>query len=122
MDPLHFLHLQDVGIDIRSSHIAILSRHFPEHGGHMTLVFNFMDGRWSHAADEPRRRFHEIYERPDESQTSSIKRYPLTAHFIYFTSAIRWWTNALSSVNEQLIAYVRTNMATAGPPLPQHDR
>ncbi|EXJ80934.1 hypothetical protein A1O3_07222 [Capronia epimyces CBS 606.96] len=109
MDPLHFLHLQDVGVDIRSSHIAILSRHYLEEGGQMTLVFNFMDGRWSHAADEPRKRLHEIHEwstRGDgDLDPNSVKHHPLNAHFIYFTSAMRWWTNALSSVNEQLIAY-----------------
>jgi hypothetical protein len=85
----------------------------------MTLVFNFMDGRWSHAADEPRKRLHEIHEWRRDCATTSVKLHPLDAQFIYFTSAMRWWTNALSSVNEQLISYVRTRLAAAAPSPPR---
>lgn len=103
MNPLHYLHLPDAEVDIRGSHIAILSRYFDHNDSSVSLVFNFMDGRWSKSVEEPKRR---ILEAKSQSRGFPPSQHPFRLHIVYFTTLIRWWTNALSSINHQLIAYV----------------
>lgn len=67
------------------------------------VIINFMDGRWSKSVLEPKRRIKEGWDAQDKLK---IGKDPFYFHSIYFTSALRWWTNALGSVNDQLIAYV----------------
>ena len=103
MNPFYYLHLADMELDIRGSQIAIFCR-YSSCGQFMTaVVVNFMDGRWSKAVLEPKTRVKEGWELPNCLDKESD---PFYLHSVYFTSALRWWTNALGSVNEQLIAYV----------------
>jgi hypothetical protein len=103
MNPLHYIHLPDAEVDIRGSQIAILSRYSTDGKSTTTLVFNFMDGRWSKSVEEPKRRLLEMFL---HASKLDLDEDPFHIHAIYYTSTLRWWMNALSSINEQLIAYV----------------
>jgi hypothetical protein len=67
------------------------------------IAINFMDGRWSTSVLEPCKRIKETWA---AQKRLEIAEDPFYIHSIYFSSVLRWWTNALSSVNGQLIAYV----------------
>ncbi|KAL2068417.1 hypothetical protein VTL71DRAFT_16515 [Oculimacula yallundae] len=105
MNPFHYLlHLSDVGIDVRGSRIAIFSRYNSAGKIMVTTAISFMDGRWSKTALEPKSRIKDCWERRGELETPSD---PFQVHCVFFTSAVRWWTNTLDGVNEQLMAYER---------------
>ena len=104
MNPFYYLHLADLELDIRGNQIAIFCRYSSDGRLMTSVVVNFMDGRWSKSVLEPKRRIKEGWEVPHCSDKESD---PFHLHLVYFTSALRWWTNALGSVNDQLIAYVR---------------
>ena len=91
MNPFHHLHLPDAEVEIRGSHVAILSRHSVDQGRSVPLMFNFMDGRWSKSVEEPQRR---ILEASSYSRNFSPNRHHFTLHLVCFTTLIRWWTNA----------------------------
>lgn len=103
MNPLHYIHLPDAEVDIRGSQIAILSRYSTDGKSTTTLVFNLMDGRWSKSVEEPKRRLIEMF---SHASKLDLDEDPFHVHAIYYTSTLRWWMNALNSINEQLIAYV----------------
>ena len=69
----------------------------------MMVAVNFMDGRWSKPVEEPKRRIKESLQSP-QLRTEEDHFFP---HAIYISSVLRWWMNALTSVHDQLIAYVR---------------
>ncbi|KAH7403042.1 hypothetical protein BKA64DRAFT_641065 [Cadophora sp. MPI-SDFR-AT-0126] len=103
MNPFHYLlHLSDVGIDIRGSRIALFSRYNATGKTMVTLAVSFMDGRWSKTALEPKTRIKELWDRSEDPERLND---PFQIHYIYFTSALRWWTNTLDGINEQLMAY-----------------
>ncbi|KAL8789265.1 MAG: hypothetical protein Q9195_006911 [Heterodermia aff. obscurata] len=102
MNPFYYLHLADMEVDIRGSQIAIFCRYDSRKRLMIAVVINFMDGRWSKSVLKPQKRIKEGWETrhcPSEEQDF------FQIHSVYFASALRWWTNALGSVNEQLIAY-----------------
>jgi len=68
------------------------------------VVFNMMHGGWPKVVQEPQTRIAEAIQH--SSSPSTRLGAGCFVHLIYLTSAARWWTNALHSVNEQLIAYV----------------
>ena len=104
MNPFYYLHLPDSGVDIRGSQIALSFRY--AQGGKMTamLAVSFVDGRWPKTVQEPELHIKEVL---SDSEYCNLASDPFFIHVIYFTSAARWWTNALDSIHEQLIAYVR---------------
>ncbi|KAH6703105.1 hypothetical protein BKA61DRAFT_192534 [Leptodontidium sp. MPI-SDFR-AT-0119] len=105
MNPFHYLlHLSDVGVDVRGSRIALFSRHDSTGKMMATLAISFMDGRWSKTALEPKIRIKESWDRCEDVDSAKD---PFQVHCIYFTSALRWWTNTLDGVNEQLMAHER---------------
>ena len=103
MDPFHYLHLPDHDADIRGSQIALYFRQNTKDGSTTAIVVNMADGRWAQAVEEPQKRIRETFKHPENLK---LKRDPFFLHLIYFTSVLKWWTNALSSVNKQLITYV----------------
>lgn len=109
MDPFHYLHLSDEGLDIRGSHIGIYVKHDLTMGRNTVLSISFQDGRWSRIVEEPPNRIKEAME---DSQGHQCSDDPLFVHLIYFTSALRWWNNVLDSFNNQLIAHVRIGTLT----------
>jgi hypothetical protein len=107
MDPFNYLHLPDAEVDIRGSCIAIHASH-EILTGHATFnIFNLLDGRWPKVVEEPQIR---IAEAVNHSAEAGRTLSPYFVHLVYFTSISRWWTNAMSSVNDQLIAYVRNQL------------
>ena len=103
MNPFYYLHLADMELDIRGSQIAIFCR-YDDVGTTMTaVVLNFMDGRWSKSVLEPKKRLMHGYEGLTTAQRPSD---PFYLHLVYFSSALRWWTNALGGIDHQLIRYV----------------
>jgi len=104
MNPFNYLHLPDAEVDIRSSCIAIYSNHDLSNTNSNFVVLNLLDGRWAKVVEEPQVRIAEAI--GHSAETGHVLS-PYFPHLIYFTSISRWWTNAMSSVNDQLIAYVR---------------
>ena len=103
MNPFHYLHLPDQKVDIRGSQIALSFRYTD--GSHATamLAVNFIDGRWPKIVQEPEKRIKEILR---DDVHGHIGTDPFFIHLVYLSSIMRWWTNALNSIHEQLIAYV----------------
>ena len=102
LDPFNYLHLslEEKSSDIRGSHIAI-SCSYSSDGESMTaIVVNFMDGRWRDEVLMPGKRILKGLQGKDE------KKDPFLFHLVYFTSALCWWTDALSYVDDQLIEFV----------------
>jgi hypothetical protein len=110
MNPFNYLHLPNLKVDeegscvdIRGSCIAIYSKHSTLTGHSTFVIFNLLDGRWDKVVEEPRIRISETIAL--SSKDGQLKS-PYFHHLIYLTSTLRWWTNAMNSVNVQLIAYV----------------
>ncbi|KAM0287691.1 hypothetical protein ACHAQH_000221 [Verticillium albo-atrum] len=106
MNPFYKLHLPDVSRDIHRSCVGIFSRVDPASRRFTFVAFDFMHGRWPKVALEPKERIADVLKRHAQETEANFGR-EHCVHLVYLTSAIRWWTNALSSVNEQLIAYER---------------
>lgn len=101
MNPFHYLHLHDEKVDIRGSHIAVCLCHNGRDNSTMVAIFNLMHGRWPKIVEEPQHRLLEALEHPN------VPFDPMFVHLVLITTIVRWWNNALHSVNEQLIAYER---------------
>ena len=99
MNPFHYLHLPDEKVDIRGSQIAIYLCHDGRSDATTVTAFNFMSGEWRKIIEEPQIRMTEAFEHP------SVPYDPMSIHLVFLTTVVRWWNNALHSVNEQLIAY-----------------
>ena len=105
MNPFHYLHLPHQNVDIRGSLIA-LSFQFGGSGRSTSmLAFNFLDGRWPKSVQDVELRIKEVL---GESDQICLKSDPFFIHLVYLFSATKWWTNALNSIHDQLIAYVST--------------
>jgi hypothetical protein len=68
------------------------------------VVVNMLDGRFKSLIEEPLVRARNAIQR--RSGTGE----PMSAfwvHFIYLSSALRWWNNVLACFNRQLIMHVR---------------
>lgn len=111
MNPFHYLHLPNQKVDIRGSQIALSFRF--SNNGRVTsmLAVNFIDGRWPKVVQEPENRIKGIL---SNNIHSHIGVDPFFIHLIYLTSIMRWWTNALNSIHEQLIAYVSVESSPNG--------
>ncbi len=103
MDPSHYLHLGDAEVDIRGSRIGLFWRFNEKTRTTSVLCINMQDGRWKQLAEEPQVRVREVLEHAVASKKAES---PLFVHLILFTSVARWWSNALSGFNDQLIAHV----------------
>lgn len=101
MNPFHYLHLADEKVDIRGSQIAVYLCHDEQEDNSTVIACNFMHGRWPKVVEEPQTRILEALENPN------VPNDPMYVHLVFFTTVVRWWNNALHSVNEQLIAYER---------------
>ena len=103
MNPFHCLHLPNQKVDIRGSQIALSFRYADTHRATAMLAVNFIDGRWPKVVQEPEKGIKEILSDDTQGHTGAD---PFSIHVVYLTSIMRWWTNALNSIHEQLIAYV----------------
>ncbi len=103
MNPFHYLHLPDQKVDIRGSQIALSFRYTDGDRATNMLAVNFIDGRWPKIVQEPEKRIKEIL---SDNGQSHNRADPFFIHLVYLTSIMRWWTNALNSIHQQLIAYV----------------
>lgn len=103
MNPLNYLHLAQSAVDVRGSQIAIYFTFDPYTRTSSTIVINFQDGRWSKVVEEPILRVREGLE---QGNRNGCGQDPLVIQAVLLTSALRWWSNVLSSFNDQLISYV----------------
>ncbi|SPJ71034.1 uncharacterized protein FTOL_00762 [Fusarium torulosum] len=103
MNPFHKLHLPDLKLDIHRSCVAIFSRVDPISRQSTFFTVDFMHGHWPRIALEPKTRLQEVYKGQSDSEPAFGREFRV--HLVYLSSATRWWTNVLNSVNEQLIAY-----------------
>ena len=101
MNPFNHLHLPNHGADIRGAVIALTFR-YSETGTSMVAV-NFIDGRWPKTAQEPESRIKEVL---GNKGNDDLRSDPFFLQLTYLTCVSRWWTNALNSIHDQLIAYV----------------
>jgi hypothetical protein len=105
MDPSHYLHLADLGMDIRPSNIGIFCQVEKESDGYTresVLCFDFQDGRWYHLLDELPERVKDVY----RSQADSLSSTPFEIHLALLSSVVRWWSLTLSKFYEQVMSYV----------------
>lgn len=104
MDPFHQLCLPDLGLDILRSCIGIFCRTEPGTGRSTFVAFDFMHGgKGPKVAMEPQERIDQVLRHANENGT--VVSTGACAHLIYLSSTARWWTNALHSVNKQLITH-----------------
>jgi hypothetical protein len=103
LDPFHYLHLPDMLVDIRGSRIGIHVRHCAEKVSTASLVVKVLDGRWSKMVEEPYTRIKESIEAANSALSMPS---PIASHLVLLTSVSRWYINALTSTNKQLLAYV----------------
>ena len=103
MNPFNYLHLPNQKVDIRGSQIALSFKYTDSDRATAMLAVNFIDGRWPKIVQEPEKRIKEIL---GDISYAHIGADPFFIHLVYLTSIMRWWTNALNSIHEQLIAYV----------------
>ncbi|KAH7157288.1 hypothetical protein B0J13DRAFT_167676 [Dactylonectria estremocensis] len=116
MNPINYLHLDGPNVDVRGSKIAL---HFwadgEDRGSTKAVVFNFQDGRWKRVVEEPIFRLRDSYQ---DCQSWRLGRDPIHLQMAIFNSALRWWNNSLSSVDDQLITYeealLRQDLAAGG--------
>ncbi|KAL8787043.1 MAG: hypothetical protein Q9195_007948 [Heterodermia aff. obscurata] len=101
MNPSHYLHLPDQKVDIRGSQIALHFR-YTNRGQVIILAVNFIDGRWPRIVQEPEKNIKEILQ---NDLQGGIIADPFFIQHVYLISIMRWWTNALNSIHEQLVAY-----------------
>ena len=123
MNPFHYLHLPRPGaadnghghppVDIRGSHLAV---HFSirsssnnentDNSSSISLfVVNFLDGRYGKLIEEPRQRIQEALKGRAGNPAALDAQ---DVHIIIFSSVSRWWTNALQSINDQLVEHEKT--------------
>jgi hypothetical protein len=62
-----------------------------------------LDGRWPKTVEEPQKRIRDML---NDTGGSEFRDDPCFIHLVYFTAVLKWWTNALESVDMQLISYV----------------
>ena len=103
MDPSNYLHLPNQDVDIRGSLIALSFQYNTSPKSASMLAVNFIDGRWPKTVQEPELRIKDIFCSPNQL---CLKTDPCFIHLVYIFSAAKWWTNALDSIHDQLIAYV----------------
>lgn len=108
MNPFNYLHLPNAEVDIRGSCIAISFSLDVESSSFTNIAFNMMHGGRPKAVEEPQKRITEAIQNWSGSPRQLGRG--CFVHLIYPTSAARWWTNTLHSVNEQLIAYVSSRL------------
>jgi len=106
MNPLNYLHLANTkseAVDIRGSQIGVYFRFDQAKLRSSTLVINFQDGRWRRVVEVPIMRMKETLE---DARGGDSGKDPFYLQTVLLTSILRWWSNALNSFNDQLIAYV----------------
>jgi hypothetical protein len=103
MDPFHYLHLANHDIDIRGARIFLYFSYRPKSRSTSVVAINMLDGRWPITVEEPQKRIREIL---NDASISGFQEDPSFIHFVYFSAVLKWWTNALESVDMQLISYV----------------
>jgi hypothetical protein len=103
MDPSQYLHLNDVGRDIRPSRIAVYSQHDEESHHTATICVDFQDGRWTELAEEPFLRTREVLQQASVKKRSEA---PFFIHLLLLTSVSEWWRCTLMHFNMQLIVCV----------------
>jgi hypothetical protein len=103
MDPYHYLHLPDCDLDIRGSKIALFFQHNLTLLSTTTIYLNFQDGRWGDVIKEPEMRLKESLSNVD---MATVSRDPFFVHLVFLSSVLRWWSNVLTSFDDQLINYV----------------
>ncbi|KAF2802175.1 uncharacterized protein BDZ99DRAFT_429058 [Mytilinidion resinicola] len=98
MDPFYYIHLKEVGEDIRGSHIAIYIHHDQSSKSTSVVAVNFQDRRWTHFINTP---FSSVRE---ELRIAKLQPDPLCAHVAYLNNLIMWWNDVLYTFNRELIA------------------
>jgi hypothetical protein len=102
-DPFHYLHLPDHNADIRGGQIVLCFQYNIRGRSTSAIVVNLLDGRWPTTVEEPQKRIRESFSHPSSLELTED---PFFINLVYFTSILRLWTNALNSLNMQLITYV----------------
>ena len=103
MSPLNYLHLAQPAVDVRGSQIAIYFTFDPNTKSSSTVKFNFQDSRWSKVVEGPILRVREGLE---QGNRNGCGQYTFIIQAVLLTIALRWWSNVLSSFNDQLILHV----------------
>lgn len=102
MDPFNKLQLADHGIEIHRSCVGIFCRTEAVSRRTLFVTFDYMHGgKGPKVALEPKERIDEVV----DHNRDNIYGLGSSIHLVYLSSAARWWTNTLHSVNMQLITH-----------------
>lgn len=102
MDPFNKLQLADHDIEIHRSCIGIFCRTDASSRRTVFVTFDYMHGgKGPKVALEPKERIDEVV----NHNRGRIQGLSSSIHLVYLSSAARWWTNTLHSVNMQLITH-----------------
>lgn len=102
MDPFNKLQLADHDIEIHRSCIGIFCRIYASSRRTVFVTFDYMHGgKGPKVALEPKERIDEVL----SHNRDNIHGLSSSIHLVYLSSAARWWTNTLHSVNMQLITH-----------------
>jgi len=105
MDPFYYLHLANHDIDIRGGRIFLYFSYTPRNRSTSVIAVNMLDGRLAKTVEEPQKRIRDMLKSTSKLESSDD---PCFIHLIYFASILKWWTNAVESIDAQLISYVRS--------------
>jgi hypothetical protein len=103
MNPYNYIHLKDVGEDIRGSHVA-LHVHYDDRTK-LTTAFSitFLDDRFKNLIDMPLKRLEaSMQANGHEFRTDD----GLLVHMTYLNVIVDWWNDVFYSFNEQLVQEV----------------
>lgn len=84
MNPFHYLHLAELGMDIRGSQIALYARYNTELKSSFVLAVSLLDGRWQKAVEQPQSRIEELLR-----TLPGGDRYLLETPFFYSSPTLR---------------------------------
>jgi hypothetical protein len=112
INPIHSLHLPDHGADIRRAQIAINSQYNAKTKSGRSISVNMKNRsfpKWW--KEEPQIRIKDAL----KHNVPTVRNDSFSMHMVYFTSAMRLWTNALDTINLQLISWVSQHCVLLNP-------
>jgi hypothetical protein len=106
MNPFYYIHLEDVGEDIRGSHIAIYLRRCSKYSNGVALCVNFLDGRYRNLINMPIDRLDTSFQSPLDAPNASS----WSVCVVYLNLILEWWSDVLYTFNNQLIEEVSLSL------------
>jgi hypothetical protein len=108
MNPYNYVHLKDVGEDVRGSHVAIHVRHNGPAKSTTVLAITFLDERFQFLLDIPLKRLTASVEAKDSDFKTDDGLFTILT---YLDVIVEWWNDVFYCFNEQLVDEVSSHNA-----------